>query len=394
MGRTGCEKKKGKEQAAGVRMVTGALWVFALLLFLGDPVSLQAQEANQSPKESGGKDRTTAWDTGAGVAALLDHPDVAPQETKEADTSPKPGSLVMADVQDVLNVREEPGTEAAIVGYLYADCGGDLLERKDGWTRLSSGDLTGWASDEYLLFGEQAQQAARDAGRLVATTTTDALRIRKAPALDAGVYDLLEKGAEYEVIDEDQLAFSDGITISDDWVALDFEGKTGYVSAAYVTVEFVVDHGETVEAVELRRQQQEQKEAQEQTKRAVEQQTAQATGVPTAEVSDETLLAALIQCEAGSDVYEGQVAVGAVVMNRVLSSAYPNTIRDVIYASGQFSPASSGKLARLIASGKIWDSCRQAALDAMSGVSPVGQATRFRRAGNREGIVVGQHVFW
>ena len=161
-----------------------------------------------------------------------------------------------------------------------------------------------------------------------------------------------------------------------------------------MTVEFVVDHGETVEAVELRRQQQEQKEAQEQTKRAVEQQTAQATGVPTAEVSDETLLAALIQCEAGSDVYEGQVAVGAVVMNRVLSSAYPNTIRDVIYASGQFSPASSGKLARLIASGKIWDSCRQAALDAMSGVSPVGQATRFRRAGNREGIVVGQHVFW
>ena len=51
------------------------------------------------------------------------------------------------------------------------------------------------------------------------------------------------------------------------------------------------------------------------------------------------LLAALIYCEAGNQPYEGQVAVGAVVMNRVRSGSYPNTISEVIYQSGQFGPA-------------------------------------------------------
>ena len=65
------------------------------------------------------------------------------------------------------------------------------------------------------------------------------------------------------------------------------------------------------------------------------------------------LLAALIQCEAGEEPYEGQVAVGAVVMNRVRSGAYPNTVKGVIYASGQFTPAGSGQVGRVVASGKI-----------------------------------------
>ena len=55
--------------------------------------------------------------------------------------------------------------------------------------------------------------------------------------------------------------------------------------------------------------------------------------------ADKELLAALIFCEAGNQPYEGQVAVGAVVMNRVESASYPNTISEVIYQSGQFTPA-------------------------------------------------------
>ena len=81
-------------------------------------------------------------------------------------------------------------------------------------------------------------------------------------------------------------------------------------------------------------------------------------------------------------------------MNRVKSGAYPNAIKDVIYASGQFTPAGSGRVARVIASGKLKQSCLQAAQEAMAGVSPVGAATHFRRAGSREGIVIGNHVFW
>ena len=110
--------------------------------------------------------------------------------------------------------------------------------------------------------------------------------------------------------------------------------------------------------------------------------------------SDAILLAALIQCEAGSEIYEGQLAVGAVVINRVKSGSYPNSVSGVIYASGQFGPAGTGKVARLIQSGNIKASCLQAANEALAGSTNVGTATHFRRAGSREGIVIGNHVFW
>lgn len=58
-----------------------------------------------------------------------------------------------------------------------------------------------------------------------------------------------------------------------------------------------------------------------------------------AQQAEKELLASLIFCEAGNQPYEGQVAVGAVVMNRINSSSYPDTMEEVIYQSGQFSPA-------------------------------------------------------
>lgn len=59
---------------------------------------------------------------------------------------------------------------------------------------------------------------------------------------------------------------------------------------------------------------------------------------------DQKLLASIIFCEAGNQPYEGQVAVGAVIMNRVRSGVYPNSISEVIYQSGQFGPAMTGWL--------------------------------------------------
>ncbi|MDO4331912.1 MAG: cell wall hydrolase [Eubacteriales bacterium] len=390
-----------------IRLFYGSLAIFVLML---NAMPVLAQENGR---------RQESWHEGAGIAALIDRPeseeetdgegqeaaaaresektpDEAGAEGKqnaakdEKDAEPETEELVMAHVNNVLNVRREPDSEAELAGYLYADCGGTVLEQKDGWTKLESGELVGWAKDDYLLFGEEAKEAAENAGRTVATTTTGALRIRKAPSADAGVYDLLEEGAEYEVVNEAQLAFSDDITISSDWVAVDYEGKTGFVSAEYVKIEFLVDYGETVEQVQAR---QEEEKRQEEALKA-EQQKKEVEKAKALAASDEMLLAALIQCEAGNQVYEGQVAVGAVVMNRVKSGAYPNTIKDVIFASGQFTPAGSGKLGSLISSGNIKASCIQAAREAIAGVSPIGTATHFRRAGSTEGIVIGNHVFW
>ena len=211
------------------------------------------------------------------------------------------------------------------------------------------------------------------------------------------------------MINDEQVEFAGGKEIPDGWVAVDYGGKTGYVSADYVDVSFEVDFGETLEQVEERRKvEQKQEEALEKAaaekvlkkenkkdgQKKTEKSDAETLKAAVASVEDSILLAALIQCEAGDEPYEGQVAVGAVVMNRVKSGAYPNAIKDVIYASGQFTPAGSGRVARVIASGKLKQSCLQAAQEAMAGVSPVGAATHFRRAGSREGIVIGNHVFW
>ena len=111
-----------------------------------------------------------------------------------------------------------------------------------------------------------------------------------------------------------------------------------------------------------------------------------------ASVDEQTLLAALIYCEAGGEPYEGQVAVGAVVVNRVKSGAFPGTVRDVIYQSGQFGPARTGKLDRVLANGSTTDSCYQAAAEALAGVSPVGGALYFGD-GKNYGQKIGGHWF-
>ena len=111
---------------------------------------------------------------------------------------------------------------------------------------------------------------------------------------------------------------------------------------------------------------------------------------------DRYLLANLIYCEAGGESYSGQVAVGSVVMNRVLSSVYPDTVTGVIYQSGQFSPVASGRLALALAEGRATASCYQAADEVMSGTTNVGNCVYFRTP--VEGIEpkyrIGGHIFY
>lgn len=110
---------------------------------------------------------------------------------------------------------------------------------------------------------------------------------------------------------------------------------------------------------------------------------------------DRYLLASLIYCEAGGEPYAGQVAVGAVVVNRVLSPVFPNTMAGVIYAPRQFSPVGSGRLEVIMASGKATASCFKAADEAMSGGTNVGNCVYFRTpVEGLSGINIGGHVFY
>ena len=104
-------------------------------------------------------------------------------ELVEQKEESQAGRLVMANVTNSLNVRAEASETADKVGMLYKDCGGTILERRDGWTKLQSGNIIGWASDEYLLFDEEAQELANSVGKMVATINTEALRVRSEPKI-------------------------------------------------------------------------------------------------------------------------------------------------------------------------------------------------------------------
>lgn len=110
-----------------------------------------------------------------------------------------------------------------------------------------------------------------------------------------------------------------------------------------------------------------------------------------AQQAEKELLASLIFCEAGNQPYEGQVAVGAVVMNRIKSSSYPDTMEEVIYQSGQFSPAMSGWLDRVRANQGYTEAAMQAAEDALAGSNPIGDCLYFSVGGY--GTRIGDHLF-
>lgn len=310
--------------------------------------------------------------------------DISPDESagdSDSEGDSRMSNLVMANVQNSLNVREEASEESAKVGYMYADCGGTILEKNGDWTKIKSGNLVGWCHNDYLLFGAEAQELAEKVGITTATVTADALRVRKEPNNDAGIWGLVAKGDCIEAITEDT---------TDSWVAIDFEGDEGYISAEYVDIEFRVDTGESIEEIKERERKEKEREQEEKRKRATQIANLGAVAVGT---TDEALLGSLVYWEAGNQGYDGMLAVASVVMNRVRSAAYPNTVAGVIYASGQFTPALNGKVELQLQIG-VPAACLQAAKEAIAGKTNVGTATHFRRYTGQDGIVIGAHVFY
>lgn len=112
--------------------------------------------------------------------------------------------------------------------------------------------------------------------------------------------------------------------------------------------------------------------------------------------SELDILAALLDCEAGAD-YDARLAVATVIMNRVASSKFPNTIKGVIYDSGQFSPTWTGKLDRKLESGASSLSY-QVAEAAIGGtkLASVSDCYYFLYAASssRDGVVIGGNVFF
>lgn len=291
----------------------------------------------------------------------------------------------------------------------------------------------------FMMAGSSINVHAAEDNDTTITVNVDALRVRQNPSLKAKRLGHVNKGNTLRYID----------TVDDEWIAVEFNGETAYVAAQYVTINCMGPAEEQISQEQIAVLQDAETEqiaiqtveetvtetAVEETVTETVNETQQAPAeeavvayteevqvtedngdesadggfeegivleeeaVPlAAEIVEDSyevkLLAALIQCEAGGECYEGQVAVGAVVMNRVADPRFPETIAEVIYQPGQFTPVKHGKVDRVLASGNIYESCLEAAREAVSGASNVGTATRFRRGTRADGIVIQHHVFY
>lgn len=313
----------------------------------------------------------------SGVASLLDPTNCTPnEEIKLVETEEEMVyELVMSNVSNTLNVREEPSDEAIVSGKLYRDCGAVVLERAEGWTKIKSGSLIGWARDEYLFFGDEAIAEALRVGYSIAVVKSDALRVREEANKQSAVLGYAANGEALTVVNEED----------ENWLCVEYGEGVGYILREHVSEEFSVDQGESMDEITERKMKEE----------ADKRKLVKYYGSMSADEYELLLLAALIYCEAGGESYEGKLAVGAVVCNRIRSSSYADTLQGVIYASGQFTPAMTGKLDRVMAAGKVPQSCFDAAIEALGGYTNVGDCLYFRRNnGTRQGTVIGNHVFY
>lgn len=292
---------------------------------------------------------------------------------------------LMADVNDYLYVRASADADAEIVGKLYKGDVAEIQEEGSDWTHVASGNVDGYVNNDYCVTGTEALAYAQQNFDTEAEVLTNGLRIRSEADENASVITAVSEGTTLKV--------DSSVETDDKWVAVVYGGTTRYVSADYVTTSLALGEGVTIEEEQAELARIAEEEAAKKAAQVTEVTTVQNAAVE-ASVDDVTLLAAIIQCEAGNEVYEGQLAVGAVIMNRVRSGGYPSTVHDVIYQKSQFPPAGAGTVASVAARGPK-QSCLQAAQEALNGTDNTGGATCFRRASSgHAGVVIGNHVFY
>lgn len=291
---------------------------------------------------------------------------------------------LMADVKEALNIRAKKSEDSEIVGKLRK--GDRAVIKKSGktWTKIESGSVTGYVKNEYCVMGSDALAYAKKNCAMIATVNIDGLRVRGEQSTDSKIIKTMEKG--------DVLTVDTKADTSEEWVAVEAGSGTSYVSAEYVLLSYQTGKAISIEEEKAAIEAAKQEKAKEAAASSVIK-TTQGKAVE-ANTDDETLLAAIIQCEAGNQSYECQLAVGAVVMNRVKSSRYPNSISKVIYQSGQFGPVTNGSLSRRLKNG-VSSTARRAAKAAISGKDNTGGCLYFNAASTgHSGTRIGAVVFW
>ena len=170
-------------------------------------------------------------------------------------------NLVIAKVNDYVNVRSIPSEEGEIVGKLYNKSVGSFIEEEDGWYKISSGSVEGYVKGEFCVTGDDAVDYAKEVGTRIATVTTTTLKVRENPGLEETVLGLVPI--------EDELIVTEEL---DGWVKVNIEEGDGYVSTDYVTLstEFVKAESIAEEKARLAKEEEARKAAQAAAKKKAE----------------------------------------------------------------------------------------------------------------------------
>ncbi len=295
---------------------------------------------------------------------------------------------VLPKVNESLNIRSEASADANVVGKLYKNAYATILERGEEWTKIKSGNVTGYANNEYLYFDNEALTIAKNLEAFQAEITAGTVNIRTKPSTESEILGKAKMSDTFiHVPDMD----------TEEWVALLFEGSTiAYVSKDYIEPKFTLKTAVSAEEEQKAKEAAEIAKALQEAKKYKPQTTNRAA----IKVSDEEiyLLATVVAMEALSEPYEGKLAVANVVVNRMLDGYWGNTISDVVYAKGQFSGANSGRVEKFMS--KVTESCKQAAIEALAGNNNIGDYMFFlmKNKANYSSytkyFILGNHCFY
>lgn len=273
-------------------------------------------------------------------------------------------------MESYANIRVSASADSGQTGILLPGHAVNVEGQEGDWSKVSSDGIEGYIRTDLLVFGEEARVHYKNVCGFTGTVTASSLRVRTQPSLEAETIGSLGNSSQIRI------EGTEG-----EWYQVEYKGTDAFVHSDYVDLEDSVQGAMTVEEYQELQKQEEAGAASTQSSTAV-----------SAGSGDLAMLAALIECEAGGESYTGKVAVGAVVLNRVRSGSFPNSISEVIYQSGQFSPVSSGKFQNVLSRGARSD-CYEAASAALAGENPVGNCLYFN-SGSGRGIQIGNQHFY
>lgn len=171
----------------------------------------------------------------AGVASILETRRTAEEYIAIADQAQGAlwgyTNLGIANVETGnLNIRENPSTDAKLVGKLPKNAACEIVNTQGDWAQIKSGEVEGYVSKEFLLTGPEAKLKANELIRSVAISNTDGLNIREQPSTDSEVVAQVAEGGEMEFLEN-----------LGEWVKVAIDGEEAYAFAEYVTIEEKLD---------------------------------------------------------------------------------------------------------------------------------------------------------